>query len=803
MTAAIRITSAAGVLTLLAVTLAHPSATRMHTWPWAGVAALLWLLPVAAALATLAVAREWRTPCRLLGTGLMLLAATAVAAAWTSPFAETSLARTWPTLGGVALAFLLHHRLTDPRSTAREHQDRIAATIALGGAVVIIVALVGWLNSAAPSVWWVRNAIPFGHSTYTAGFVVLVLPWLIQRSVLSPGLPRAGWIAITAAALVVLAGTSSRGGVVALAAVAAAAVGATLLVARWSRRTKALVAAGAIAVALTAVLTNPRLRELVLHVSWGEGAQESNRQRSAMFDAGIRLGRERPVLGWGPGTVPLAYPQVRARLDGGVENVLQLHNAPVQIWATLGIAGTAALVLIVGGTVRAAAGSMRARRHLPNVLPAAASLGGYGIFALTDHQFDLPAIAALTAANLACLTAAASGRVMRPPPAAGRGALAVAVAALLVARPVAALAGDLHARHAYEQAILAWESGRGSAFVAALDRAAAIAPHNPYFRHQAAAALLEAHDRLQEPAGRRDLAHAAAGRLEASLGTGIHEEFAHFNLGWLLLDLERPAAAAQQFAAAARRVPDKGGVYFGLGLALLDLNRPAGAVRAFALEWINDPRSMTSPAWEVPALAAVREAVRDETLRLYAILGPQHAAAGPAAAWTRWWLGLDYDAAELARGFSNESRGFAAALPALAARQPIATGGAWVPLYAAWREADDATHPAFEHAVPHDAALAAALRRRAARYPDDFRAFLSAPTGDEPALMRTYRRQRPGYGVLATHPDGPLFTDRYVVQEHRVASDFAAGLFPAKGWLPGRFLLKLLPTLPPGEADAK
>jgi hypothetical protein len=43
------------------------------------------------------------------------------------------------------------------------------------------------------------------------------------------------------------------------------------------------------------------------------------------------------------------------------------------------------------------------------------------------------------------------------------------------------------------------------------------------------------------------------------------------------------------------------------------------------------------------------------------------------------------------------------------------------------------------------------------------------------------------------HPEGPPLYDLYVVQENRVITEFAAALFPAKGWLPGRFILPLLP----------
>jgi hypothetical protein len=123
-----------------------------------------------------------------------------------------------------------------------------------------------------------------------------------------------------------------------------------------------------------------------------------------------------------------------------------------------------------------------------------------------------------------------------------------------------------------------------------------------------------------------------------------------------------------------------------------------------------------------------------------------------------------------------------------------ATVDPWARTYTAWRDAGPPE--AFLAVAGGDAAFAAALARRARLVRTDFRAFLAAPTGDEPALVRTFRRSRAGYGVLALHPEGPPLTDVHVVQENRVATDLAAGLFPVKGWLPGRFLLALLPADP-------
>src|SRR4051812_40672670 len=100
-----RATGVGGLVLLLAVTLAHPSATRMHTWPWALAAACLWLLPIGFFFTSFGRAGTWRLPNRWITAGALLLSATALASAWLSPFSRASLARVWPTVGGTA--FLL------------------------------------------------------------------------------------------------------------------------------------------------------------------------------------------------------------------------------------------------------------------------------------------------------------------------------------------------------------------------------------------------------------------------------------------------------------------------------------------------------------------------------------------------------------------------------------------------------------------------------------------------------------------------------------------------------------------------
>lgn len=780
-----------GLAALGVVTFVPLSASRVHTWPMAALVAVLWWVPLAALFDGIRRSDTWRTPPFLLFSGVALLSAGTVLAAWNSPYATLSLARVWPTLGGTALFLWLHHAWSAPARDAFDRRGAIVRILAGAGAALTIVSLVQWSRATWPLPWGTRNAAPFGHSTYTAGALVLAWPWMMLAMIQERGVRRLAWGAAGALALVALAATSSRGGVLGLGlAVASFAAGAVAW-GRWPARTKLLIGAGALGLGVLVVLTNPRLRELVVHRQWGEGARESNVQRQAMLEAGRELGALRPLTGWGPGTVAAAYPLVRARLDGGTETIFQLHNTPVQVWATTGVFGLAGILLVVLG---AAIASRRAVRT-PFGAAAGASLLGYGVVALTDHQLDVPFIAAFAAASLAALSSsvAAPGRTPAPAWRVGVGLLLVA----LVVAPAPALLRDLQARSRYDAALEALGAGRTGDYVRDLERAAAALPADPFFLHQAAGALLGQAAAEGDPTRRQALLRQAVDRLERSLTTGVHTEYAHFNLGWLLLDLGEPRAAVRHFTGAARLVPDKGGVYFGLGLAWLAEGRRDAAVRAFALERLNDPRSATSPAWETAALAPLASDVRAEALRLLDRLRDSAAPLGHAAPWLRWWWDDDGARTPPAGGFSDESRTFAGALPKIERRDALdATRYPWARAYAAWRESDPAEKSRlFLVAAGGERPLAEALARRTALHPSDFRRFLAAPAGDEPALVLTLRRQRTGYGMLALHPEGPALADAYVVQENR-ATALAAGLFPAKGWLPGRFLLALLPDNP-------
>ncbi len=771
----VRVGLVAALALLALVTLPPLSTSRLYVWPWRGWALLVWALPLA-----LLVVRSWRRGLaaptltdRLILGGGALLAAAAVTSASLSPFRALSLPHVWPTLGGVALLLWLREVLADAPARTRT----LAAALVAVGTALSLTSLLQWTWTPGFQ-WAMRNAHPFGHSNYTAGALVLLLPWLAWGTVRLPGAWRLGSAGATLAGLIVLASTSSRGGVLALGAAGGLVGLIALFRARWSPGRKALLLFAGLGLVSLGVVSNERLRDLVVHRRWSDHARESNVQRTAMLEAGQRLGARRPLIGWGPGTVPITYPNVRAALSGGVDTVLQLHNTPLQLWATVGAAAALAAVLLGAGLVAARPW----RQPITSETTAAAvSLGGYALFALTDHQLDVPLMNAVAAANLALLTRRRHGS---PAPASTPSlptrALPALVLTVLVAVPLVPTVRDTLGRRAYS--------------VDDYERASAWMPADPYYWQQAASRHLLARQRARSPEEAARLTAAARAALERSLATSAHTEYAHFNLGWLALERGEPAEAERHFRAAAALAPPRGSVYLGLGFALQVQGRIDAAVRAFALEWVNDPTSAASPLWADPDLAETRRAVLAELARLSDAADASSAVTDAAALrlrieWIRWWA-RDSNTPPT-RAHSQASEAWISALPVIQASEappPGAMRFAWAHLYAAWRAG------AWER-LTSDVALASALQARAERLRGEgFLRFLRADIAADPGLVRYLRRVRPGYGVVTFHPDGAPPTDVPPVAENRLVATYLADLYPAKGTLPARYLLNPLPN---------
>ncbi len=298
-----------------------------------------WQASAAGALALLGAlfwaAPSWWDPLRLGATGRLLAWAlwiAVAASAWASPV---------PRAGWVALillpGFLILPAVVE-RCWRREEDRRwgLRAT-ALVVTGVSLWALVDWLALGSP-----RPAMPLGHHNLLAAWLVILLPLAVLPA-REPGPWRfLGWTAGGLAAGTILA-SRSLAGCAALAVAALLAFGFRTGRSRRSPKWRAWLALLAAALLLS-------LAQLPRVLRIASGADPSARARGAYLAAGVRGIQARPLLGWGPGSVPwtaAAFLQPVPGVNPWGESVGELHSLPVQIGYETGATG----LLLVGGLV--------------------------------------------------------------------------------------------------------------------------------------------------------------------------------------------------------------------------------------------------------------------------------------------------------------------------------------------------------------------------------------------------------------------------------------------------------------------
>ncbi|MGH8018593.1 MAG: O-antigen ligase family protein, partial [Opitutaceae bacterium] len=286
--------------------------------------------------------------------------------AWFSPHRETSMPAALIPLSAVCFAYVLRAWLGNDPDRIRRRAENALKTFVVFSACFVVVSHILWLaydviprvshrGFSLTQALAERNIHPLGHSIYTAGFALLALPIAAVLAATARGAWRLLAAATALLSLALIMESGSRGGLLGLLAMMALAAGILLVRARVPVSWKAGMVFGLLLAAVAFVALNPRMRAFVVHREWPAQAADSNRQRAAMIEAGILMGRDRPLLGQGPGTVSLTYPEYRANLQGGVDNVLQLHSTPAQLWAELGAPGLAAFALVAWGVVLAIA----------------------------------------------------------------------------------------------------------------------------------------------------------------------------------------------------------------------------------------------------------------------------------------------------------------------------------------------------------------------------------------------------------------------------------------------------------------
>lgn len=761
---------------LLVFAVVPRGATVIYTWPAAFYAQLLCLAPLV--VAALAVLRGglWERPGWGARLALGLPALVLVASALASRLPRFSLEAALPPLFGLGVAWLV-------AGLAARHGARVATGIAaLAGAGVVastVLYLPGFAASLADEGWagWARilvearNPHPGGHWNYTGGYALLALPWLAAAALGARRGWRAVWWCAVAAGVFALVTSGSRGAVLGAAAGAATALALLAAARRWRPWMYAAAGGGALAALALLAFANPRLRALAADPASLFTPAEGDVQRLAMLEAGWLLLQRAPWLGHGPGLVPLAYPEVRDRLPGGVESAYQLHAAPVHVAAETGLAGVASCLAFPIVALAAWRRRVRADGAAAWTRAAAAGLAGYGVFALTDYQFHALAHAALCGAL--------AGWLLAPAPGGGRPAVfAVWLPPVGAALAALVLVPGWRARAALADAWFAEPPAR----LEALERAADLAPWNPHLWNHAGFEAARMAGETDDAARRAALEERAARLLRRSLERASAQEPVHAALGWLELGRD-PGASAAHFRAALRLLPDRPTLHVGLALASARLGERDNAARFLALEAVADPAfhallPSLADALGVPAFQVDRE------LRL----AWGTVASSPdvplwrrpvldyAGAFSLWWRTGELPSAEALEGAPPLAARFFADAP-LRERLDAA-----YPEPVRWLQGASYGAQTEPPAALSAAAAAGARARLASRA--GFLDLLRQPAPDGAGVVGS-TALRGHFAIFWRNLDGPGYLDLAPRTFDAFSVEVAGFLFPPRGTVPG------------------
>ena len=282
------------------------------------------------------------------------------ALAWIAALAIASVfavdpGQSWPRVAKGLLLLLV------PVAAYHARDERIArravAILLVSAAAAAVFALARFIAAGPEFPNRVRGAV--GHPLTYGGQALLLASLATAIAIRCRGRWRTGALVALGVLLAALAGTYTRSAWIGY--VAAVAVIVAFTRARWL---------GAVAggVAALALVMPGAYRARALSIF--DPQSPWNRERVHMWEAGVRMFRDHPWTGVGLQDLHSLYETYKPA--GAVEPAGHLHSVYVQVAATMGVVGLAALVFLAAGLMRASSRALReARRSRPGAGPVA------------------------------------------------------------------------------------------------------------------------------------------------------------------------------------------------------------------------------------------------------------------------------------------------------------------------------------------------------------------------------------------------------------------------------------------------
>ena len=377
-----------------------------------------------------------------LGAGVILFLGSSIASTITSPNPALSLHGAPDSTSGLVAAFATATVYFASRAVSRGQPvmlvrfARAAGFASLVTSLYALVQLLGW----DPLVWGrtatfegdVRVFGTLGHPNVLGAYLAMTVPLMLWLALGSRSTAeRVGWGLCVTIAAIVIAATLSRGAWIGL--VAGALTWAVLTLApglrpggtaraRGQGRASpvpaalwiSLLVAGLAAFLFARAPMGAHLADRVRQIT--STSAPTTRSRLLIWQAGLLMARDHPVLGVGVDAFGIAYPRYRDprywEIEfGGTPN--KAHNEPIQILAAQGIVGGLAALAVIA-LVALAAGRAVTRKESAIRGGAIAATASLVAFAAQDlMSFTVVALGSLAAAMAGWLSSAAVGS--RPP----------------------------------------------------------------------------------------------------------------------------------------------------------------------------------------------------------------------------------------------------------------------------------------------------------------------------------------------------------------------------------------------------